>query len=94
MAVSAGEGLGAILKDCLVDELVEGGQSMNPSAEDIKQAIDRAPSDHVIVLPNNKNIVLAAEQAGKLSEKEVVVVPSRFVPAGPFRNALLSRRRC
>ncbi len=90
VAVSAGEGLGAILKDCLVDELVEGGQSMNPSAEDIKQAIDRAPSDHVIVLPNNKNIVLAAEQAGKLSEKEVVVVPSRSFPQG--LSAMLSYR--
>ena len=63
---------------------------MNPSAEDIKQAIDRAPSDHVIVLPNNKNIVLAAEQAGKLSEKEVVVVPSRSFPQG--LSAMLSYR--
>ena len=82
VAVSAGEGLGAIFKDCLVDELVEGGQSMNPSAEDIRKAIDRAPSDHVVVLPNNKNIILAAEQAGKLSGKDVVVIPSRTFPQG------------
>lgn len=90
VAVSAGEGLGAIFKDCLVDELVEGGQSMNPSAEDIREAVERAPSDNVVVLPNNKNIVLAAEQAGKLTKKNVVVVSSRSFPQG--LSAMLSYR--
>ncbi len=90
VAVSAGDGLGAIFKDCLVDELVEGGQSMNPSAEDIKEAIERAPSDHVIVLPNNKNIILAAEQAGELTEKTIAVIPSKTFPQG--LSAMLSYR--
>ena len=90
VAVSAGDGLGAIFKDCLVDELVEGGQSMNPSAEDIKEAIERAPSDCVIVLPNNKNIILAAEQAGELTKKTVAVIPSKTFPQG--LSAMLSYR--
>lgn len=90
VAVSAGDGLGAIFKDCLVDELVEGGQSMNPSAEDIKEAVERAPSDHVIVLPNNKNIILAAEQAGELTEKTIAVIPSKTFPQG--LSAMLSYR--
>ena len=82
VAVSAGEGLGAIFKDFKVDELVNGGQSMNPSAEDIKEAVEAAPSDHVIVLPNNKNIILAAEQAAKLTKKEVIVIPTKTFPQG------------
>lgn len=90
VAVSAGDGLGAIFKDCLVDELVEGGQSMNPSAEDIKEAIERAPSDCVIVLPNNKNIILAAEQAGELTQKNIAVIPSKTFPQG--LSAMLSYR--
>lgn len=90
VAVSAGDGLGAIFKDCLVDELVEGGQSMNPSAEDIKKAIERAPSDCVIVLPNNKNIILAAEQAGELTKKTTAVIPSKTFPQG--LSAMLSYR--
>ena len=90
VAVSAGDGLGAIFKDCLVDELVEGGQSMNPSAEDIKEAIERAPSDCVIVLPNNKNIILAAEQAGELTKKTIAVIPSKTFPQG--LSAMLSYR--
>lgn len=82
VAVCAGEGLGAILKDYNVDELVSGGQSMNPSAEDIRKAVDAAPSDHVIVLPNNKNIILAAEQANDLTEKNIYVIPSKSFPQG------------
>ncbi len=82
VAVSSGDGLNAIFKDYKVDEIVPGGQSMNPSAEDIRQAIDRAPSDHVIVLPNNKNIILAAEQAKELTKKKVVVIPTKSFPQG------------
>lgn len=82
VSVCAGEGLGAILKDYNVDELVSGGQSMNPSAEDIRKAVDAAPSDRVIVLPNNKNIILAAEQANDLTEKSIYVIPSKSFPQG------------
>lgn len=82
VAVAAGDGLGAIFKDFNVDELVSGGQSMNPSAEDIAEAVQKAPSDQVIVLPNNKNIILAAEQAAELTDKSVYVVPSRSFPQG------------
>lgn len=82
VAVCAGDGLGNIFKDYKVDELILGGQSMNPSAEDIKAAIEKAPSDTVIVLPNNKNIILAAEQAGKLTRKKVYVIPTKSFPQG------------
>lgn len=82
VAVSPGEGLSAIFKDFMVDEIVSGGQSMNPSIEDIGKAISKAPSQNVIVLPNNKNVILAAQQAGDLSEKNVVVIPSKSFPQG------------
>ena len=82
IAVCAGKGLGDILKDYNVDELVSGGQSMNPSTEDILKAIENAPSNNIIILPNNKNIILAAEQAGDLTNKTVSVVPSRSFPQG------------
>ncbi len=82
VAVCAGEGLANIFRDYRVDELIAGGQSMNPSTEDIKKAIENAPSDHVIVLPNNKNIILAAEQAGKLVDKDVHVLPTKSFPQG------------
>ena len=82
VSVCAGDGLGAIFKDYNVDELVSGGQSMNPSAEDICKAVEAAPSNQVIVLPNNKNIVLAAEQANDLTEKKIFVVPTKSFPQG------------
>ena len=82
VAVAAGEGLENILKEFGVDEIVEGGQSMNPSIEDIRKAIEKAPSNNVIVLPNNKNIILAAEQAGALLDKNVAVIPTRSFPQG------------
>ena len=82
VAVSAGEGLTAIFKDFQVDGIVSGGQSMNPSAEDIETAILKAPSKNVIVLPNNKNIILAAEQAGQLTDKNVIVLPTKSFPQG------------
>lgn len=88
VAVTAGDGLTAIFEDFNVDEIVAGGQSMNPSAEDILEAIQKAPSNNVIVLPNNKNILLAAEQAGALTEKNVFVIPSVSFPQG--LNAVLA----
>lgn len=82
VTVAAGEGISNIFKEFLVDEIVSGGQTMNPSAETISKAIDRAPSDNVFVFPNNKNIILAAEQAAEFSDKNVVVIPSRSFPQG------------
>ena len=82
VSVCAGDGLGAIFKDYNVDELVSGGQSMNPSAEDIRKAVDAAPSNEVIVLPNNKNIILAAEQANALTDKNIHVIPTKSFPQG------------
>ncbi|MEG0381681.1 MAG: DAK2 domain-containing protein [Christensenella sp.] len=82
VAVSAGDGIKTIFKDWQIEAFVEGGQSMNPSTDDILTAIKKAPSQNVIVLPNNKNIVLAAEQAAELSDKAVVVLKTKSVPQG------------
>ncbi len=83
VAISVGDGMSEIFKGLGVDTLIEGGQTMNPSTEDILNAIDKVNADVVYVLPNNKNIILAAEQAMKLSEdKKVVVVPSTTIPQG------------
>ncbi len=82
VTVCAGEGIAAVFRDLGVDVIVEGGQTMNPSTEDILKAVERAPSDVVFVLPNNKNITMAAEQAVPLSEKQVIVIPSKTVPQG------------
>lgn len=83
VSISAGEGLTKIFKNLGVDEVIEGGQTMNPSTEDILNAVDKINADHIFVLPNNKNIILAAEQAAELSEeKKLHVIPSRSVPEG------------
>ena len=83
VAVCAGTGLADIFKGIGADVVIEGGQTMNPSTEDILKAVEQASADTVYVLPNNKNIILAAEQAKKLSENcQVVVVPSKTVPQG------------
>ncbi len=82
VAVAAGDGLRQIFSDMGVDEVVEGGQTMNPSTEDILEAVERVPSETVFVLPNNKNIVMAAKQCVDLSKKAVHVIATRSVPAG------------
>ena len=82
VAVCVGDGLEALFRDLGVDGLVEGGQTMNPSTEDILRQINRTPAQTVLVLPNNKNIVMAAQQAGPLTEKDVVVIPTASVPEG------------
>ncbi len=83
IAVSVGEGLREIFKGIGADYLIEGGQTMNPSTEDILNAVDRVNADTIFVLPNNKNIILAAEQAMHLVEdKTIIVVPSKTVPQG------------
>ena len=82
LAVFAGDGLAATFRDLGVDRIVSGGQTMNPSTEAILQEINRTPSEVVFVLPNNKNITMAAQQCVGLTEKEVVVVPTATVPQG------------
>ena len=82
VAVAPGDGLSAIFKDLSVDETIVGGQTMNPSAEDIAAAADKVPARTVFVFPNNKNIVLAAQQANDLTNKNLVIIPTRSVPEG------------
>ncbi len=82
VTVASGQGFVNIFKEFMVDEIVEGGQTMNPSAETIAKAIERAPSDNVFVFPNNKNIIMAAEQAANFSQKNVHVIPTSSFPQG------------
>lgn len=83
IAVSIGEGMNEIFKGLGVDYIIEGGQTMNPSTEDIMNAVDKVNADTIYVLPNNKNIILAAEQAKSLVEdKNLMVIPSKTVPQG------------
>ena len=83
IAVSAGSGLSEIFKGLGVDYVLEGGQTMNPSTDDILTAIEKVNADNIFILPNNKNIILAANQAKELTEdKNVVVIPSKTVPQG------------
>lgn len=82
VAVSAGAGLDALFADLGVDKVVSGGQTMNPSTEDILRAIQATPAETVFVLPNNKNIIMAAEQAVKLADRRVCVLQTRTIPQG------------
>ena len=83
VAVSVGEGLNQIFKDLGVDYVIEGGQTMNPSTEDVLEAVSKVNADTVFVMPNNKNIILAANQAADIEkEKKVVVIPSKTIPQG------------
>lgn len=83
VAVSVGEGLDEIFKGLNVDHIISGGQTMNPSTEDILNAIDKINADNIYVLPNNKNIILAAQQAESLVEdKDIIVIPSKTIPQG------------
>ena len=82
VAVCAGDGLSAVFKDLGVDGVISGGQTMNPSTQDILEVVNRVPAETVFVLPNNKNIIMAAEQVDALTPKHVVVIPSKTVPQG------------
>ena len=82
VAVAAGEGLNNVFADLGCDYVVQGGQTMNPSTNDILSAIDATPAEIVYVFPNNKNIIMAAEQAIPLSDKQVIVIPTRNIPQG------------
>ena len=83
VSVCAGDGISAVFRDLGVDGIISGGQTMNPSTEDIMKEIDKTPAEVVYVLPNNKNIIMAAEQCVPLAEgKTVVVLPSKTIPQG------------
>lgn len=82
VAVAPGNGLADIFKDLSVDQIIVGGQTMNPSAEDIAAAADKVPARNVFVFPNNKNIILAAEQANDLTNKNLIIIPTRSIPEG------------
>ena len=82
LAICAGDGLAAVFRDLGCDAVVSGGQTMNPSTESILAGIDQVPAETVFVLPNNSNIIMAAQQCQGLTEKNVVVIPSKTVPQG------------
>ncbi len=83
IAVSVGDGMGEIFRGLGVDCLIEGGQTMNPSTEDMLNAIDQVHAENIFILPNNKNIILAAEQARDITEdKNIIVIPTKTVPQG------------
>ena len=83
IAVSIGEGMNEIFRELGVDYIIEGGQTMNPSTEDMLTAIDEVNADHIFIFPNNKNIILAANQACQLTEdKDILVIPTKTVPQG------------
>jgi len=82
VAVCAGAGLADVFRELGADNIIEGGQTMNPSTQDILEAVNATPSEVVFVFPNNKNIIMAAEQTVRLTEKKVVVIPSKTVPQG------------
>ncbi|MBQ3134177.1 MAG: DAK2 domain-containing protein [Clostridia bacterium] len=82
VSVAAGDGIQALFSDLGCSQIVSGGQTMNPSTDDILQAIEATPAKNVFVLPNNKNIILAAEQAVPLADRKVHVIPTRTIPQG------------
>ena len=81
-AVAVGSGIEAIFRDMGVDAIIEGGQTMNPSTDDILEAVKNINAEHIIILPNNKNIIMAAEHAKDLTEKDLIVIPTRSIPEG------------
>lgn len=82
VAVAMGSGISRVFKDLGADEIIEGGQTMNPSTEDILKSVDRIRAENIIILPNNGNIILAANQAKSLSKKNIVVIPTKSIPQG------------
>ncbi len=82
VSVCAGEGLADVFLNLGVDQIISGGQTMNPSTQDILEAVNKVPAETVFVLPNNKNIIMAAEQVDALTPKKVIVIPSKTVPQG------------
>lgn len=88
ISVAAGEGLSNVFKDIDVDYIISGGQTMNPSANDIATAADKVNAKNIFVFPNNKNIIMSAEQANDITDKNLIVIPTRSIPEGV--NAILA----
>ena len=82
VAVSVGDGIAEVFESVNVDRIVEGGQTMNPSTQDLLDAVSKVNAENIFILPNNKNIILAAEQVDELSDKNVIVIPTRNMPQG------------
>jgi len=82
IAVAAGDGLNSVFKDIDVDYVISGGQTMNPSANDIATAADKVNAKNIFIFPNNKNIIMSAEQANDITDKNIIVVPTRSIPEG------------
>ena len=82
ISVAMGDGITRVLKDLGVDYVIEGGQTMNPSTQDMMECISKLNADHIFILPNNKNIIMAAEQAAEISDKDVRVIPTKSIPQG------------
>lgn len=82
ISVAMGEGITNVLKDLGVDYVIEGGQTMNPSTQDMIECISKLNADHIFILPNNKNIIMAATQAAEISDKDVRVIPTKSIPQG------------
>ena len=82
IAVAAGDGLNSVFKDIDVDYIISGGQTMNPSANDIATAADKVNAKNIFVFPNNKNIIMSAEQANDITDKNLIVIPTRSIPEG------------
>lgn len=82
ISVAMGEGMKNIFKDLGVDYVIEGGQTMNPSTQDMLEAIDKLNAEHIFILPNNKNIIMAANQAAEISDKDIRVIPTKTIPQG------------
>ncbi len=82
VSVAPGKGIADLMRDLTIDNIIEGGQTMNPSANDIAQAADKVPAKNIFVFPNNKNIILASEQANGLTDKNLIVIPTKSVPEG------------
>ena len=90
LAVCAGEGLATVFKDLGADEVVSGGQTMNPSTESILAGVDKIPAETVFILPNNGNIIMAAQQCSALTEKHVVVIPTKTAVSYTHLNSAIS----
>ena len=82
ISVAMGEGITNVLKDLGVDYVIEGGQTMNPSTQDMMECISKLNAEHIFILPNNKNIIMAANQAAEISDKDVRVIPTKSIPQG------------
>ena len=82
VSVAMGEGITHVLKDLGVDYVIEGGQTMNPSTQDMMECISKLNADHIFILPNNKNIIMAATQAAEIADKDVRVIPTKSIPQG------------